>query len=117
MIKVTNNKGNVIPFLIIPLVVFSLISFLFLGFSDTYNEQNAMQVSSGITSPELNNTAFTGGIISNVSCGGDVVCNLGNIYTLMAVSSSDPLFMLLVITPMIAILGIIVIYWIRGTSL
>ena len=117
MLKITSNKGNVIPFLLIALVAFSLIGFLWAGFSDTYSQNHAQQVNSGITFPSLNNTAFIGGVVSNVSCGGDIVCNLGNIYTLMEVNSSDPLFTILIISPMIAILGVIVIWWIRGVSL
>jgi hypothetical protein len=112
------SRGNVIPFFVIIIVAFGLIGFLLSGFSATYGQQVDSKITGygelNYTSP-LNNTIVTSGF--NTCTGLDVVCNFGNVYKVLSVNSSDPLFIILIISPIAIIGGIIILWWIRGISL
>ena len=108
------SKGSAIPVLIFLTVFFGVVFWASAGMLIDTNKNADLNP---ITNPNFNTSASIfadNTTVINTDCGGDVICNMGNIYNLMSVSSNYILLTILVITPAIVVLGYIVIAWIRG---
>jgi hypothetical protein len=123
MLKKKVSKGQTaVPFFILIVVAFGFLAFLFAGFASSYSQNQNTAVTSGITgfgelnaSSPFNRTMVTAGFDT---CNGmDIICNFGNIYKVLSVNSSDPLFSLLIIAPIGIAGAVIILWWLRGTSL
>ena len=107
------SKGSAIPVLIFLTVFFGIVFWASAGMIIDTSSSDI----NPITNPNFNTSASIfadNTTVINTDCGGDVICNMGNIYNLMSVSSNYILLTILVITPAIVVLGYIVIAWIRG---
>ena len=107
------SKGSAISVLLFLTVFFGIVFWASAGMIIDTSSSDI----NPITNPNFNTSASIfadNTTVINTDCGGDVICNMGNVYNLMSVSSNYILLTILVITPAIVVLGWIVIAWIRG---